>query len=193
MSTFLSQGKFVYYILIIYLVNTYGGTTHKLEGRLYKSQFAQVGTRAGHLVDSAFEDIIQTMHHFKLNEEALLSGEVHFSQIDKYCCNKDKHQSSTVARFWTRITTCHCYFQVLLSWCKLYEPFLEVLPSSTVLPWAVMLCIDNVSAINKKLTAVLFIRNCPSKWWLGEKAGVKVHKIHFIQRGNSPTNALLND
>lgn len=166
------------------------GVTLK-EGRLYKSQFAQLGTWAGRLVDSALQPYKRTS--LQTQREALLSGEVNFRQIDKYCCNKDKHQSSTVARFWTRITTCHCYFQVLLSWCKLYEPFLEVLPSSTVLPWAVMLCIDDVSAFNKKLTAVLCIRNCPSKWWRREKAGVKVHKIHFIQRGNSPTNALLND
>lgn len=140
MLTFLSQGKFVYYILIIYLVRemlTLMGV-QLIEGRLYKSQFAQLGTWVGCLVDSALRTSYKhttIQHHFKLNEEALLSGEVHFSRIDEYCCTKDKHQSSTVARFWTRITTFHCYFQVLLSWCKLYEPFLEVLPSSTVLPW----------------------------------------------------------
>lgn len=96
------------------------GVTLK-EGRLYKSQFAQLGTWAGRLVDSALQPYKRTS--LQTQREALLSGEVNFRQIDKYCCNKDKHRSSTVARFWTRITTCHCYFQVLLSWFKLYKPF----------------------------------------------------------------------
>ena len=101
-------------------------------------------------------------HHFRLNE-ALLSGEVHFSQIDKYCCNKDKHWSSTVARFWTRITTCHCYFPSVTVLIQVIQTFLGGPAPSTVLPWAVMLCIDNVSAINKEIDSSTVHQELPKQ------------------------------